>query len=102
MDVGVVATTCTSTNLFGLTNPRTSIIFNMMTDWYTGVDPLLCTGQVIDLKGLATHSVGISLRLGDYNHVGQTMSPTLSFCDVRKRGLGYGDVHGVANKYPIN
>lgn len=81
---------------------RVSLAFNTNStiDWYAGFDPLGCTGNKYDLKGVATHEVGHSLGLSHISHSGQVMKYSAGPCEIDMRGLGYGDVHGVATIYP--
>ena len=105
MDLDVLGRTCkeiTFWNTLGITKTRSSIVLNQFLGWYTGLDPADCTGEVFDLKATVTHEVGHSLGLGHYEHQGQAMFRSQGYCDINKRGLGYGDVHGVAEKYPAN
>ena len=76
-----------------------SIMFNTALSWYTTFDQSYCNGQA-DLKGIATHEEGHALGLDHYNHVGQVMKPSGGPCDMNMRGLGYGDVHGIAKLLP--
>ncbi len=84
------------------TPARSSIIINWLQPWYTDPSPSGCTLSRFDLQAVVTHEVGHTLGLDHFNHVGQAMSPGQGYCATDKRGLGYGDVHGVANLYPAN
>lgn len=105
MDRTTLGVTCTEINLWnflGVTSTHSSIILNQFLGWYTDLETDGCVGELYDLKSVVTHEVGHSLGLDHYTHQGQTMYRYLEHCDVNKRGLGYGDVHGVAQKYPVN
>lgn len=99
----VLATTCTYTpwyDYFHAIPSRSSIMINVFKKWYTDPSRDGCVGTLYDLQAVATHEVGHTLGLDHFTHIGQSMNPSIGYCATDKRGLGYGDVHGVANLYP--
>jgi hypothetical protein len=76
-----------------------TISLNSAYPWYTTFDQSYCLNQA-DLKGVATHEEGHMLGLDHYAHNGQVMKPSGGACDMNMRGLGYGDVHGIATVIP--
>jgi hypothetical protein len=84
------------------TPARASIIINWLQPWYTDPSSSGCKNSRFDLQAAVTHEVGHTLGLDHYNHVGQAMTPKQGYCATDKRGLGYGDVHGIAALYPAN
>ena len=105
LPIDVLARTCTTYYvLFNIqiSPSRSSVILSSNTNWYASLDVTGCTGEKFDLKAVATHEFGHVLGLDHYTHEGQVMTPYSDFCGVDQRGLGYGDVHGVADKYPAS
>ena len=105
MPGNVLAGTCSYTpelDFLHWVPARSSIILNTFKTWYTDPSPTGCTLARFDLQAVVTHEVGHTLGLDHFSHVGQAMTPAQGYCATDKRGLGYGDVHGVANIYPPN
>jgi hypothetical protein len=99
LDTDILAVTCTTLTTQG--SGHSSVRINSDLPWYTTLDMSFCDSK-FDLKGAITHEVGHVLGLDHFNHVGQTMRPSGSQCDMNMRGLGYGDVHGAATVFPPN
>lgn len=79
------------------------IVFNRLYTW--GIDPDGEGGVTInafDIQNIGTHEAGHTLHLGDlYNNPSSqlTMYGYGSLGEVKKRSLGYGDIHGVQYIY---
>jgi len=60
-----------------------------------------CSGNVYDLRGVATHEMGHSFGLGHVDQSsGLVMKPASGPCETGQRDLGYGDALGIAALYP--
>ena len=101
-----VAVTCTyhsQWDIFNVTPARSSVILtSTQNKFYTDPSPSGCTNNLYDLQAIATHEIGHTLGLDHFTHIGQSMNPSIGPCATDKRGLGYGDVHGVASLFPPN
>ena len=76
-----------------------SVALNTKYSWYSTYDMASCSGQ-IDLKATATHEIGHTFGLDEFQYATQAMYQVGSNCVMTRRGLGYGDVHGIAKIYP--
>jgi hypothetical protein len=89
--------TCTEYSNQGIW--ESSVVFNTFEYWYTTFDPSMCSGQK-DLKATATHEIGHTLGLDEFDYASQSMYLYGPDCFMNGRGLGYGDVHGIEAIYP--
>lgn len=92
-----LAVTCTEYSNQGTW--ASSVVFNTLKSWYTTFDPSMCSEQK-DLKATATHEIGHTLGLDEFQYASQAMYLKGNDCFMNGRGLGYGDVHGIEAIYP--